>query len=222
MLALFLPFCQLPDYVKSLEKMDVKKAPKVSKLFKTPVLWLFIVMVILYAFAEGTFSNWAVVYLNEEKGIPLTAASVALSVFWAMIAIGRLLSSVLLLKISSDKLWLFLPVLMIITFLILPLAETGVIGISLFGLAGLACSAFFPLSVDLVSKQFPQSEAFVSSLMIAALMTGVGVGSFVIGPLRNLFTLDNLYRLSGIYPLIVLGVAFILKLTKLKTANIKK
>jgi MFS family permease len=70
----------------------------------------------------------------------------------------------------------------------------------LYAFAGLACSAFFPLTVGLVSRVFPDSAAWVSSLMIAALMLGVGIGSFVIGPLRAGLSLERLYVYSAVYP----------------------
>ncbi len=216
LVVLFLPFCHLPDYVASLKNIDVKH----TKNLKTPlynwILWVFLIIVVMYAFAEGTFSNWAVVYLNENRGIPLTTASLALSAFWAMIAIGRLLVSVLLIKVSSQSIWLFLPVLMIAAFFMMPFATNGLAGILLFSLAGLACSAFFPLSVDLVTKQFPVHAALVSSIMMAALMTGVGIGSYTIGSLRSLLPMENLYQISAVYPALVLLFITILKIKSKK------
>jgi hypothetical protein len=38
--------------------------------------------------------------------------------------------------------------------LALPQAETAAGGVALFTLAGLACSAFFPLTIGLASKRF--------------------------------------------------------------------
>jgi hypothetical protein len=58
---------------------------------------------------------------------------------------------------------LALSILMISTFLLLPAAHSAITGITLFGLAGLSCSAFFPLTVGIVSKRFPSSSALVSS-----------------------------------------------------------
>ena len=173
-------------------------------------LWIFVFIVILYAFAEGTFANWCIIYLHEERGIVLTQASLALSVFWAAIAGGRLLVSVLLLKIRAQWIWLTLPILMISVFLLLPAAHSALAGIALFGLAGLSCSAFFPLSVGLVSKRFPSSSALVSSLMIASLMIGVGTGTFVIGPLRSNLSLELLYQYSALYPFGALVLAAVI------------
>jgi predicted MFS family arabinose efflux permease len=44
--------------------------------------------------------------------------------------------------------------------------------------------------------------------MTAALMLGVGLGSFVVGPLREAFTLGELYWISTGYPIAVLVIAF--------------
>ena len=77
----------------------------------------------------------------------------------------------------------------------------------MFALAGLACSAFFPLTIALASERFPEHVAWVSSMLIAALMVGVGLGSFAIGPLREWLTFEQLYRLSAFYPAAVIGLA---------------
>jgi predicted MFS family arabinose efflux permease len=104
--------------------------------------------------------------------------------------------------------WLALPVLMIAAFWFLPGASTPVLGLGLFALAGLACSAFFPLTITLASERFPNEVAWVSSMLIAALMVGVGLGSFVIGPLREWLSLEQLYRLSAVYPGAVIGLGW--------------
>jgi predicted MFS family arabinose efflux permease len=120
---------------------------------------------------------------------------------------GRLLVSVAVTWISPLTIWLVLPALMVAAFLLLPAADTPLLGLSLFALAGLACSAFFPLTITLASERFPAHVAWVSSMMIAALMLGVGMGSFVIGPLREWLTFEQLYRLSAFYPAMVIGLA---------------
>jgi fucose permease len=174
---------------------------------RTRLFWTFATIAVLYAFAEGTFSNWAVLYLHESKHLPEETAGLALSVFWAALVAGRLLVSVLLLRVGIYGIWLTLPVLMAAVFLLLPQADGAVLGIGLFAMAGLACSAFFPLSVALASRRFPDHVAWVSSMLIAALMVGTGLGSFVIGPLRQSLPLEQLYRLSTAYPVLAAVLA---------------
>jgi fucose permease len=175
---------------------------------RTATFWLFTTITVLYAFAEGTFGNWAVLYLQDVKHLPETVAASALSVFWAAMVGGRLLTSVLVLKLAPRYIWLSLPCLMIVSFLLLPYADTPTLGIAGFALAGLACSAFFPLSIGLVSQRFDKHVPWVSSMLIAALMVGVGLGSYVIGLLRETIAMEQLYRLSSLYPIAVLLLGF--------------
>lgn len=175
---------------------------------RTVGFWLFTTIAVLYAFAEGTFGNWAVLYLQDVKHLPETVAATALSVFWAAMVGGRLLTSVLVLKLAPRYIWLSLPGLMILAFLLLPYADTPTRGIAGFALAGIACSAFFPLSIGLASQRFKKHVPWVSSMLIAALMVGVGLGSYVIGLLRDAVAMEQLYRLSTLYPALVLMLGF--------------
>jgi len=171
--------------------------------------WLFAAITVLYAFAEGTFGNWAILYLQDVKHLPETIAAGALSVFWMAMVAGRLLTSVLVLRVAPRHIWLLLPLIMITAFLLLPYAGTPASGIGLFALAGLACSAFFPLSIGIASERFREHVPWVSSMLIAALMVGVGLGSWMVGLLRGMFPMEDLYRLSVFYPATALVLAII-------------
>jgi len=175
---------------------------------RSPVFWLFVATAVIYALAEGTFANWVVIYLQDGKGLPSMVAALALSVFWGAIVVGRLLISVLVLRVPARLVWLTLPVLMIVAFLLLPYADGEVRGIGLFALAGLACSAFFPLTIGVAAERFPADSAWVSSMLVGAIMAGVGIGAFIIGPLRQWLSFEQLYRLAALYPLAVVILAF--------------
>jgi len=192
------------------ETDDEKETTGTPRPVRERLFWTFVVAAVLYAFAEGTFSNWAVIYLHEAKGVPQAAAGLALSVFWAALVAGRLLTSALVLRLSSQTIWLVLPLLMIAAFLLLPLADGAAAGIGLFALAGLGCSAFFPLTITLISRAYPDHVAWASSMMIAALMLGVGAGSFLFGPLREAFSFEMIYRASALYPLAALIAAIVI------------
>ena len=182
----------------------IRRTPDEEHPVRTAGFWLFMAIAVLYAFAEGTFGNWAVLYLQDVKHLPETVAASALSVFWAAMVGGRLLTSVLVLKLAPRYIWLSLPGLMIVAFLLLPYADTPWRGIAGFALAGLACSAFFPLSIGLATQRFARHVPWVSSMLIAALMVGVGLGSYVIGVLRDAVAMEQLYRLSTLYPVMAL------------------
>jgi fucose permease len=160
----------------------------------------FALIAILYAFAEGTFSNWVVIYLQEDRAMPATVATAALSMFWAALATGRLAAAALVVRVQPVKVWLTLPVLMIAVLCALPGVRGSAGALLAYGMAGLACSAFFPLTISHAVQRLPADTAWVSSVLVAALMTGVGVGTYLIAPLREFVTLATLFRYSAIYP----------------------
>jgi len=180
-----------------------------ARPLQSKTLWAFLAVAVLYAFAEGTLSNWVVIYLHEERGLPESSATLALSAFWAALVVGRLLAALLVNAIAPDRLWRGLLVLMALAFLTVPLASTPARALGSFTFAGLACSAFFPLSVTLVTRQFPRHAADVGSMMVAALMLGVGTASFSIGPLHARWPLTTIYLGSALYPAIALAIAFV-------------
>jgi fucose permease len=166
---------------------------------------------VLYAVAEGTFSNWAAIFLHEARGVTEPVAALAISGFWGALTVGRLVVSALVATIPASTIWLLLPVGMAAVLLLLPWAQGPVVGVGAFIAAGLFCSAFFPLTVAIASKRFPGREALVSSMLIAALMVGVGGGSFALGALRASTSFDVIYRVAALVPLaaLVLGLALL-------------
>ena len=93
---------------------------------------------------------------------------------------------------------------MLVAFLLLPEARGAASGAALFALAGLGCSAFFPLTVGFAGEVFRDHVAWVSSMLTASLMLGVGAGSFALGALRKVAGLASLYRGSAAYAVVLL------------------
>ena len=173
----------------------------------SPIFWLFAAIAVIYAFTEGTFSSWAVIFLRDGRGLPDMTASLALSAFWGALVIGRLLASVLIVRVPAKIVWVALPGLMFVAFWLASFPDSAATGIGAFAVAGLACSAFLPLTISLVVERFPDSVAWVSSMLIAALMTGIGLGPFLVGGLRAIAPLDALYRWSSLYPVLMVILA---------------
>ncbi len=197
----------LPQHVGTAEQAAAAGAEDPAR---SASFWVLVVIAVLYAFAEGTFSNWTVIYLNEDRGLPADVAATALSVFWGALVGGRILISILVTRIPAGRVWIVLPMLMLASFLLLPEAHSARTGIALFALAGLACSGFFPLTIGRAAQRYPAHTAWVSSMLIAALMLGVGLGTFLIGPLRAVLSLEQIYRLSSVYPAVALALGIML------------
>lgn len=196
-------FTQLPEQPAA-EDQATSNRPSRSVYF-----WLIMIVAVFYALAEGAFSNWAVLYVQESKQLTIETAGFALSAFWGALTIGRIVTTILLIRIKPITLWLLLPPLMAAAFLLLPHTAGNTQVILAFGFAGLACSSFFPLMMAVASEPFPNDVSYIGSMLTAALMFGVGIGSYVIGRFGASFSLDQLYSYSAAYPMIALALIVI-------------
>lgn len=173
----------------------------------SPAFWLFVVLAVLYALAESAYGNWAVIYLAEEKGLSVPRASLCLAAFWGALCAGRIGVGVLMLRVRPERVFVALPLLMASSSLLLPGADTALRAFFLFALAGLGCSAFYPLTVGLASRRFPGHVTWVTTILYAALVAGLGIGSFLMGALRARIGLGPMYAWSAAFPLLALVLA---------------
>ena len=174
--------------------------------YRETYFWLMMLISFLYALSEAAFSNWAVIFLDNTKGFSVTEAGSGLAAFWGGLTFGRLLVAFIVLKIQPFKVWLIFPALMVGAFFMIPRIDTPFGAIASFAFAGLACSAFFPLMIAVGSNQYPYAISWLASMLTAALMFGVGVGSYAVGALVESFPLERIYYISAIYPAVTLIV----------------
>jgi fucose permease len=178
-----------------------------SPPLRVPAFWAFVSMAFLYALAEGSIASWAVIFLREDRGFSAPAAAAGLALFWAALTAGRLLVASLLLRRPAEPIWLALPVMMAAGLLSMPFATSRAAALGLVVYLGFACSGFFPLTIGVASRHFPDHVPWVSSMVYAGLATGVGAGPFVVGLVRPYGSLSRLFACSAIYPLTAVALA---------------
>jgi len=201
--------CRLPlNGEKQTEEIQKDKSLSPSKL--PSGAWLFLIIVFLYGYCETIFANWAIIFLNKEKLYTAAQASYALAAFWAMVTGGRLLVSILTVWISPIWVYRILPSMIACALLAVTASSTATSGILLFGFAGLACSAFFPLSFSFAQSRFASIAETISGGMMASYMVGYGFASYGIGKVieSSGIPLGRLYQLSTVVALgiIILGI----------------
>jgi len=173
--------------------------------------WLFATAVLLYGVAETLNGNWSGQYLTRERGLSAGSASFALMAFWAMVTVGRILFA----TVSSERTvpWIYagLPVVLIAAFQMVSGARGAAESIVAFGLSGLGCSAFFPLSISLCGQEFPKQGALTSGELVAFYQAGYGVAAFGVGPLRDLagLSFQAIYSWGSVIGVAMFGIAFV-------------
>jgi MFS transporter, FHS family, glucose/mannose:H+ symporter len=147
--------------------------------------WFYAAAVFLYGILETLNGNWVRLYLSVERGVSAQGASFALAAFWAMVTVGRVLIAVISRIVPARWIYLALPILLLIVFQVSARVQDETEGIVVFGLAGLACSAFLPFSISFSGDEFPRLSAVMAGAMIAFYQLGYGVAAFGTGPLRD-------------------------------------
>jgi fucose permease len=148
--------------------------------------WLYAAAVLLYGAVETLSGNWATLYLSIQRGVPASQAAFALTAFWVMVTLGRVLVAGLDRIIPARWIYVALPLLLAVAFQCVAGAAHAVTGIAGFAAAGLACSAFLPFSISFAGTEFPTRAASMSGALIAFYQVGYGVAAFGVGPLRQL------------------------------------
>lgn len=170
--------------------------------------WCLAIAAVAYSIAEGTFSNWAILYSRDDIHLSPTVAAATLTAFWGSLTVGRLIASVLALRVSPQPFLKILPFLMIAALLALRSVDGAVSTIGGFAAAGFACSAFFPMLVGYAAMRRSGEVSWIAATLTAAMMVGVGLGSYAIGAFRAAVGIRDLYLYAAVCPIVALASVF--------------
>ena len=159
--------------------------------------WIFAAFVLLYGICETMNGNWASLYMTKHFGAGTAVASLALTMFWSMVAAGRVLCAILEKWVPEKIVCRVLPFAVATAFISGPCASRNAVflGFFTFALAGLGCSALLPLALSLGHKELTTISASVAAGLIAFYQIGYGLAAFGVGPLqtRTGLTLNTIY-----------------------------
>ena len=149
--------------------------------------WIFAAFALLYGIVETMSGNWATLYMTKTVGASTTAASIALTIFWTMVTVGRLFFAFIEEWVPERRTYVLLPFVIALAFELLSRVQPGSVaqGILAFGLAGLGCSALLPLTISFGQKELTAIAASVSGYIIAFYQMGYGLAASGVGPLQE-------------------------------------
>ena len=186
------------------------KRPRAASAPLSHLLVLFAVAVLIYAIVEGTFGSWAAVYAANHEFAPRYGAW-ALAAFWgAMTAFRLLLGTAPRRWLPPHLLYLISPIAIAACFIAVALVSTAAGLVIAFACAGAACSIYYPFSMSFALEAFPDAQTKTAGVLVAALMAGEGIGSWLPGPLQQWFELRGIYTASALWGAPLLGLAWYL------------
>jgi MFS family permease len=175
--------------------------------------WVFAAFALLYGVVETMNGNWATLYMTADVGTSSTTASLALTAFWAMVTVGRVLFAAVERRFPERRAYHLLPFVAaaaLAAIAALP-ADAPALGVIAFGLAGLGCSALLPLTISFGQAELTAMAASVASGLIAFYQMGYGLAAFGVGPLQEHagLGLSTLYGLTAGVALAVGALSFV-------------
>ncbi len=137
-----------------------------------------------YVAAEVGVSNWLVRFLEPA---PLTVATTALSLFWAGLTLGRLVSARLADRFDHVRFATLSTAAMSVTLVGAILVPSLPLSIALFALAGFATGPVFPMIVAIGGDRHPDRTAAVAGFLTSAAV----VGSVAYPPIMGLLSVTS-------------------------------
>jgi fucose permease len=149
--------------------------------------WVFAAFAVLYGICETMNGNWAQLDMTRQLGASTTLASLALTTFWAMVTVGRVLFALIQKRLPTRDTYRVLPFVLAGALVVIALLPDGTpgLGVLAFGLAGLGCSALLPLTISFGQGQLVAMSASVAGGVIAFYQLGYGIAAFGAGPLQD-------------------------------------
>jgi MFS family permease len=158
--------------------------------------WVYAGFAVLYGICETVNGNWSQLDMTTELGASTTEAALALTAFWGMVTLGRVFFAAVERTVPARLTYHVLPFFLAAIFLVIALLpdDDPALGILVFGLAGLGCSALLPLTISFGQEELTAFSAAVAGGVIAFYQLGYGIAAFGVGPL-----LDSGVELPTIY-----------------------
>jgi len=174
--------------------------------------WVFATFALLYGICETMNGNWASLYMTKELGASAALASLALTIFWGMVTVGRVLFAALEKWLAERHTFRVLPLVVVVAFALaasLPQIDPR-LGIAAFAMAGLGCSALLPLVISFGQEEMATIAASVASGLIAFYQIGYGIAAFGVGPLQTWAGLDpnTIYGGTAVVALMMAALSF--------------
>lgn len=175
-----------------------------------PRFWLFAGFAVLYGICETMNGNWSEPYMTS-LGATTTTASLALTAFWVMVTVGRIGFAQIERSFPTPRTYHLLPFVVAVAFVVTAVLPHGAValGVLIFGVAGLGCSALLPLTISFGQEKLVSMSAFVASGVIAFYQLGYGIAAFGAGPLQDAgVSLSTIYGFSAVVALVMGALAF--------------
>ena len=131
----------------------------ISKLLKTPIFWLMIMLMACSGASEATMAQWASAFTESAIGVSKTVGDLAGPCLFAMLmGISRMLYGKFSKKLDLTKVMLVCGIMCAGCYLLASLSTLPILGLAGCALCGLAVGIMWPGSISISAQKCPGAE----------------------------------------------------------------
>ncbi len=189
------------------------KSMGIRNLFRTPVFWLMILLMVCSGASEATMAQWASAFTESAVGVSKTVGDLAGPCAFAMfMGISRILYGKFSEKLDLIRVMLVCGILCAFCYLLAALAVLPILELTGCALCGFAVGIMWPGSISLSSKKCPRGGTAMFAFLALAGDLGAMVSPSMVGMLSEM-TGGNLKTgllAAAVFPVILVLVLLVL------------
>ena len=199
------------------------KSMSISKLLKTPIFWLMIMLMICSGASEASMAQWASAFTESAIGVSKAVGDLAGPCLFAMfMGISRMLYGKFSEKLDLTKVMLGCGVLCACCYLLASLSKLPILGLAGCALCGLAVGIMWPGSISVSSQSCPRGGTAMFAFLALAGDLGAMVSPAMVGSISEVAggNLKSGLLVATLFPVIMVVVLSVLR--RLKNHKIRE
>lgn len=200
--------CPIERLVEDGESMGV------SKLLKTPIFWLMILLMVCAGASEATMTQWTSAFTESAIGVSKTVGDLAGPCLFAMfMGITRMLYGKFSEKLDLSKVMLICAVMCVGCYLLASLSSLPILGLAGCALCGLAVGIMWPGSISISAQKCPRGGTAMFAFLALAGDLGASAGPTVVGSLSEMAggNLKMGLLVATLFPIMLVVELFVLR-----------
>ena len=188
---------------------------KTGQLFRLPLFWILILLMICSGASEASMAQWASAFTESALGVSKTVGDLAGPCLFAVfMGITRLLYGKMSEKLDLVKSMLVCGILCVICYLMASLSSIPIIGLAGCALCGLSVGIMWPGTISISSQKCPSGGTAMFAFLALAGDLGATASPAIVGSISN-FVGGNLKAgllVATTFPLLLIICLFVLHL----------
>lgn len=184
---------------------------RVISMFRDKVLILFGLVLFFQSACEGISNNWTTHYLKSVHSFTDDKALFSLTILVIGMTLGRLILSYVLKKVKPISAFLVSCVIMILSLVLIQLAESLVLVWIALAFLGAGLAAGFPVMLSYVSERYSDLSGIAFSLVLVIALLGNTLLNLFLGFVSRTYGMQHVttfLTISAMIMMILAGIAF--------------